>query len=80
MEDTLTTVSGIIRDMFDEYDGPISRSLTATEVAQWDSLAHVQLIVAIERACRIRFNSGEIRNFENLGELIDAVDRKKSSA
>jgi acyl carrier protein len=77
MDDTLQKVAGIIRDLFDEYDGPITRELTAANVPQWDSLGHVQLMVAVEQLMGIRFKSDEIRSFASLGDLIDAIDRKK---
>jgi acyl carrier protein len=77
MADTMTTVSGLIRDLFDEYDGPITRDLTAAQVPQWDSLGHVQLMVGVEQAFGLRFATAEIRKFANLGELIDAIDKKK---
>jgi acyl carrier protein len=77
MDDTLQKVAGIIRDLFDEYDGPITRDLTAASVPQWDSLGHVQLMVAVEQLMGIRFKSDEIRSFASLGDLIDAIDRKK---
>jgi acyl carrier protein len=77
MADTMTTVSGLIRDLFDEYDGPITRDLTAAQVPQWDSLGHVQLMVGVEQAFGVRFATAEIRKFANLGELIDAIDKKK---
>jgi acyl carrier protein len=77
MADTMTTVSGLIRDLFDEYDGPITRDLTAAQVPQWDSLGHVQLMVGVEQAFGVRFATAEIRKFANLGELIDAIDKQK---
>jgi acyl carrier protein len=78
MADTMETVSELIRDLFDKYSGPITRDLTAPQVPQWDSLGHVQLMVSVEQAFGVRFGTAEIRKFANLGELIDAIDRKKT--
>jgi acyl carrier protein len=79
MADTMATVSGIIRDLFDEYDGPIGRDLTAAQVPQWDSLGHVQLMVNVEQATGVRFSTSEIRKFANLGELVDAIEKKQAA-
>lgn len=76
MNDDLKAVTEIVRDLFDEYEGPVTRALTAGQVPQWDSLAHVQLIVMIEQAFGIRFASNEIHEFANLGELLDSIARK----
>ena len=55
MSDTFAKVEELIRDLFDEYDGPVTRDLTAKAVPQWDSLGHVQLMVLIEQTYGIRF-------------------------
>ncbi len=78
MDDILAKITPILRDLFDEYDGPVTRTLTAADVEQWDSLSNIQLMVLVEQACGIRFSSNEVRNFQNLGELIDAVARKSA--
>lgn len=78
MDDDLKKAEGIIRDLFDEYDGPVTRALSAQEVEQWDSLANVQFAVMLEQAFRIRFKSDEIGKFRNLGELLDAIARKRA--
>ena len=77
MDDVLTKVTGLIRDLFDEYRGPVTCDLTAASVPQWDSLGHVQLMVMVEQEFGIRFNSDQIRKFENLGDLIDVIEKKR---
>jgi acyl carrier protein len=63
----------IIRDLFDEYDGPVTAGLSAKDVAQWDSLANVQLMVMVERAFGVRFASSDITGLKNLGSLADLI-------
>jgi acyl carrier protein len=54
----------------------LKRETTANDIEEWDSLTHVQLIVAIERHYKIKFNSSEIRNFKNVGDLLDTIEKK----
>jgi acyl carrier protein len=75
-DSNLAGLEGLIRDLFDEYDGPVTRDLTAMEVPQWDSLGHVQLMVLVEQTFGIRFHAGQVGKFRNLGDLIDEIDRK----
>jgi acyl carrier protein len=79
MSDTLTKVSSLIHDLFDEYDGPVTRNLTAMKVSQWDSLGHVQLMVLVEQAFGIRFSPDQIGKFRDVGDLVDEIDRKVKS-
>ena len=64
-------ITAIVRDLFDEYDGPVTRDLSARDVAQWDSLANVQFVVLVERALGIRFLTREAAQFKNIGQLLD---------
>jgi acyl carrier protein len=73
----LQTAAEIVRDLFDEYKGPVTRELCARDVEQWDSLMNVQLIVLVEQAFGVQFSSREVGQFQNLGELLDAVQIKR---
>jgi acyl carrier protein len=75
-DEVIGRIEPIIRDLFDEYDGPVAASLSAKDVEQWDSLANVQLVVMVEVAFGIRFATTEIAALNNLGELADLVARK----
>jgi acyl carrier protein len=72
----LAKVADIIRDLFDEYDGPITRETVAADVPQWDSLSNVRLMVFIEQEFNVRFSTAEIQGFKNLGSLIDALVKR----
>ena len=49
---------------------------TADDVEEWDSLSHVQLIVAIEKAFGIKFTSNEILSWSNVGQLVDSIENR----
>ncbi len=76
LEQVSTRITGILRELFDEYEGPVDRHLSARGVPQWDSLGHVQLLVAVEQAFGVRFTTAEIRDLQTLGDLIDLVAHK----
>ena len=76
-ENYLMQVAEVIRELFYEYDGPITMETTARDVPQWDSLSHVRLIVLIEQELGVRFSTTEMEGFKNLGSLIDAAVRQK---
>jgi acyl carrier protein len=46
---------------------------TAADVEGWDSLANVQIIVAIEKMFGIRFRTGEIAAIKNVGDLVARI-------
>lgn len=54
----------------------LSSDTTARDVDDWDSLNHIQLVVAIEKKFKIRFNSFEIQNWKNIGEMVQSISGK----
>lgn len=72
----LAQLNNIFRDEFDNDKINVGFDSTAKEVEEWDSLSHVQLIVAIEKHFKIRFASREIQAWQNVGQMIDTVASK----
>jgi len=50
--------------------------MTANDVENWDSLTHIDLIVAIEKEFRVRFTTAEVSGLKNVGELESLVEKK----
>jgi len=73
---TLDKVTDIMRDLFEDYSGPITPATAAKDVPDWDSLAHVKLMVQVERAFGIRFDAREVSQPQNVGELVAMIDQK----
>lgn len=51
--------------------------MTANEVKGWDSISHIDLIVALEGRFKIRLTTGEVSKLKNVGDLV-ALIRKKA--
>jgi acyl carrier protein len=74
--EVIARIEPIMRDLFDEYDGPVTATLTAKDVEQWDSVANVQLIVMVEKAFGVRFAISDLGTMKNLGALADLVVKR----
>lgn len=72
----LERIQEIMADTFDLDDLTVTRETTAADVEEWDSLSHIRLIVAIERAFGIKFTNAEIESLSNVGELLDTIEAK----
>lgn len=72
----LEEVQVIFRDVLDNEDIILEDSTTADDVEEWDSLSHIQLIVAIEKHFQIKFTSKEILSWQNVGQMIDTISHK----
>lgn len=74
--DYLVRVQEIFRDVLDNEDIVLNMETTADDIEEWDSLSHIQLIVAIEKDFKIKFTSKEILSWDNVGEMIEAISHK----
>ena len=72
----LKEVNDIFIDVLDNDDIKLERATTAKDIEEWDSLTHIQLIVAIEKKYKLRFNSAEINSWKNVGEMCEAVEKR----
>jgi acyl carrier protein len=66
----------VFREVFDDDGLVLTPAMTAKDVAEWDSLNHIRLVVAIDAEFKIRFTAGEISDLENVGELVALIQRK----
>jgi acyl carrier protein len=68
----------VLRELdLDDYD--FNEETTANMVPGWDSLSHIQIIVAIEKNYKIKFTGIEILKIKNMGELQRLIDSKLTS-
>ena len=67
---------GIIRDVLDDYDTPITLDTKASDVQRWDSVNHINIIVAVEGAFGIKFRTAELEKMKNVGELVALIQQK----
>ena len=63
-------------EVFDDDTIRISPAMMASDVDGWDSLSHVNLIVAIEARFAIRFSQKELLTFKNVGDLLNSIRSK----
>jgi len=75
---TLDRVNEVFRNVFEDDELVVDAGTTASDVEGWDSLMHVTLIVALEKAFSVKFKSSEVAALENVGELVTLIERRTS--
>ena len=54
----------------------VTPTLSAKDVPEWDSLTHISLLVAVEKAFSVRFRVGEVEATRNVGEFADLIIKR----
>lgn len=75
-EQVLAEVNRIMCSVFNNPLIQLKYATTAQEVEGWDSLNHIELVVAVEKHFKIRFNFAELQKFKNVGEMCDNIIAK----
>jgi acyl carrier protein len=71
--DIYAQLTEIIRDFFDDDSITATPNLSAKEVDGWDSLTHIRLMLAVEKAFKVKFSTSEIGRMETVGDLVTII-------
>ncbi|MDR1536499.1 MAG: acyl carrier protein [Clostridiales bacterium] len=72
-DDIFQKVNGVFRDVFDDESITVNEATTASDIDEWDSLEHINLILAIESEFKMKFSLGEVMQMKNVGEMVDII-------
>ena len=74
--DIYTKLTNIFQDVFDDESLALTPQMTADDVEDWDSLTHVNLMVAVEKGFGVRFSTREVKNLRNVGDFVSLIGKK----
>ncbi|MCX7046470.1 MAG: acyl carrier protein [Candidatus Sumerlaeota bacterium] len=73
---TMEILNGIFQRVFENDEIQIRPEMTANDIEGWDSLSHVNLILAVEAKFKIRFTQKELLTMKNIGDLHKDIEAK----
>lgn len=80
MADIRAALQEIFREIFDDPSLVLTDSMTAADVDGWDSVTHIDLLIAVERALGIKFATAEMSRLkepdQNIGSFIHLIVHK----
>jgi acyl carrier protein len=81
MSETRSELQEIFREVFDDFTIELRDEMTAADVAGWDSVTHIDLLIAVERALGIKFATAEMSRLkepdQNIGSFVQLIDSKR---
>ena len=70
MDDVRMKLKEILQDILDQEIAELRDDMTAEDFPEWDSLAHLNIVIAVEKALHIRFAAAEISRLKQSGQNI----------
>lgn len=77
-DDLWNDLTAVFRESLDNESLVLTETSTARDVAGWDSITHVLIIVAVEKKFRVKFTAAEIQRLQNVGELAALIRGKQA--
>ena len=78
-DDLFENIQEIFRDIFDDEFLTIESSTNSDDIEDWDSLNHINLVVAIENEFSIKFGFDELSDLKDVGAMVDLIMIKKNN-
>ncbi len=66
----------VFQDVFDDESIHVTADTTAKDIEDWDSLEHINLVVAIENHFGMKFNMNEVTTMKNVGEMVQIIKER----
>ena len=72
-EEVYERLNKVFQDIFDDDSITVNENTTSNDIEDWDSLEHINLVVAIEQEFGMKFNMNEVTTMKNVGEMVDII-------
>ncbi len=69
-------LTNVFHEVFEDQSIVPTPDMKASDVEEWDSLNHINLIVAIEARFKIKFKTAELESLRNVGHLVEIIEKK----
>ena len=73
--DIRSRLNTVFQNVFDDPTIQIQDAMTAADIEDWDSVAHITLILSVEEAFGVRLNAAEIGKLSDVGGMVELLDR-----
>ena len=76
IKNILSEVQSIIRTIISDDKITIKMDSTAADIKGWDSLAHIRILVSIEKHYSIKFSLSEMQNVKDISAFVKLIKEK----
>ena len=75
-EEILKKIQEAFIEVLDDEKIKISPETSPANLEAWDSFAHIQIVLALEKSLQIKFQSKEVFEWQNAGDIANSIAEK----
>ena len=72
-EEVFERLNKVFQEVFDDETIEVNDDTTSEDIDDWDSIEHINLIVAVEEEFSIKIPMGKVVTMKNVGEMADII-------
>ncbi len=73
-------LNGIFREVFDDDSIELTPETSASDIPEWDSFNHINILIAGEIKFGIKFNASEVEQLKNVRDFVQLIQGKSASS
>lgn len=77
-EEIYERLNEVFREVFDDGDIVVKPETTSADIEDWDSLEHINLVVAVEQEFGMKFNMNEVTTMKDVGDMVKIILKRKT--
>lgn len=72
----LEKINGIFKEVFEDDTLVITEKTYSADIEDWDSLAQITLVTAVEDMFEVQFLLEDVSRMQNVGDMMDIIERE----
>ena len=72
-QEILLSCTEIFQNVFSDPRLSVTTDTSASDIAEWDSLAQITLLMSMEQTFEIQFSLDEVEDLQNVGEIVELI-------
>ena len=73
----LNGIQELLAEIIDNEDLTLTETSAPADVEDWDSLAHFNLVMELQKEYGVKFGAAEIQGWKNVGDIITSIISKQ---
>ncbi len=64
----------VLKDVFEDEDFVLDATLMRDDIEEWDSMVHIQMVLALEKEFNLKFTTKQIVGMNSIGDIINIIN------